>query len=263
MNGHGGDQPARTGGRSATRPQAPAGARPEPIANLVWIDAREAIILHWEAGTAAIRRLASDVPAHHHSTGHVRHEPAPGNASAGPPRTAGESHRLEHLVRFVDEAAGAVPGAGDVLVLGPGTVHERLAERLAALDARSGHARTIATGATGHRTERQLIARLRELAGSPPPRRLRPAPRRTTPVRRASGAVARATTRPFEADVRRHPADDFELDEDDGRAEPDDGSADEMGDELDAESDAEFDAEFGFAGEPVGAGAGPGEPGSA
>jgi hypothetical protein len=242
---HGGERPARTGRRRAT-------PRPEPVASLVWIDAREAIVLHWESDAVTVRRLESDVPAHHHSTGHVRHEPAPGNAGAGPPRTAGESHRIEHLVRFVDEAAGAVPGAGDVLVVGPGTVHERLAERLAAIDARFARTRAIATEAAEHRTERQLIARLRELAGAAPRRRIRPGPRRTAaPIRLASGARPRATPRPFEPGVRHHAAGDLELDEDDGLDEPDEGS------------DEEFDAAIGFAGAAVGAGAGPGEPGSA
>jgi hypothetical protein len=250
---HGGGRPVRAGSPPTARaggPSAPR-SRPEPVANLVWIDAREAIVLHWEAGTASVRRLTSDVPAHHHSTGHVRHDPAPGNAGAGPPRTAGESHRLEHLARFVDEAAGAVPGAGDVLLLGPGTVHERLTERLASLDARSGRTRTIVSRAAGHRTERQLIARLRELAGSTPPRRTRPGSGRTAaPVRRASGAPARAAGRSFEADVRRHAEPELEVDEDDGLEEPDEGG------------DEEFDAAIGFVGVAAGAGAGPGEPGS-
>lgn len=185
---------------------APVHAQSGGVANLVWVDARQAIVLHWEGGSATVRHLESDVPSHHHSTGHVRHEPFVGGPGAGSPRSAGETHRLEHLARFVDHVAAAVPTAGDVLVVGPGTVHERLAERLRALDAHDGADRKVDRQASGPRTERQLIARLRDLAGAPPRRRARPNPFRAWAlVRRASGALGRVARRPFDRDARRRP----------------------------------------------------------
>jgi hypothetical protein len=36
---------------------------------LVWIDAREAVIVHWSDDVVQVERLHSDVPAHHHATG--------------------------------------------------------------------------------------------------------------------------------------------------------------------------------------------------
>ena len=186
---------------------APVDDPADATTTLVWVDAREAIVLRWERGAIAVARRESDVPSHHHSTGHVRHDPSPGSGSAGPPRTAGESHRLEHLARFVDELAGALPVEGDVTVIGPGTVHERLAERVRDLDTRHGHRRTVESEASGPATERQLIARLRGLAGSPAPRRIRAHPNRsTTPSRRASGAPATGPGRPAARAPRRRPA---------------------------------------------------------
>jgi hypothetical protein len=190
-----------------TRPGATAPTRTRPeVTNLVWIDARKAAVLTWEEGAATVRWLESDVPGHHHSTGHVRHDPAPGGSGGGPPRSAGESHRLEHLARFIDQVASMVPAAGDVLVIGPGTVHEHLAERLHGLDAGHARRRTVGAESCGPSTERQLVARLRGLAGAPARRRTRAtAPRMEARVRRASGALGRASGRAFERDAHRRP----------------------------------------------------------
>ncbi|HSL76351.1 MAG TPA: hypothetical protein VK867_05360, partial [Candidatus Limnocylindrales bacterium] len=55
----------------------PGDARREPASTaLVWIDAREATIVRVSGDGATVRRLESEVPAHHRSTGHVRHEPS-------------------------------------------------------------------------------------------------------------------------------------------------------------------------------------------
>jgi len=185
---------------------APTRTGPAIVTSLVWIDARKAIVLHWEGTSATVQRLESDVPGHHHSTGHVRRDPSAGSGGAGPPRAAGESHRLEHLARFVEEVASAVASTGDVLVVGPGTVHEHLVERLRAWDAGRDGARSIGSEASGPQTERQLVARLRSLAGSPPRRRIRSSPpRMATRIRRASGALGRAAGRALERDARQRP----------------------------------------------------------
>jgi hypothetical protein len=133
---------------------------------LVWIDSREAIIIRWQNNSAEVERVESEVPAHRRATGHVRHDPAIRHGGGGSPQTAGERHRLEHLKRFVVEIANRLPPDDDLLILGPGTVRERLVRHVTDSDARHGRIRDIATEASRPLTERQLIARLRALVGA-------------------------------------------------------------------------------------------------
>jgi hypothetical protein len=107
---------------------------PEPIDSpapraltLVWIDAREGIVVRWIQKAPVLERIESDVPAHHRSTGHVRHDPNVRHGGGGIPQTAGEPHRLEHLARFLDAVADVLPDEDDLMILGPGTVREHLA----------------------------------------------------------------------------------------------------------------------------------------
>jgi hypothetical protein len=65
-----------------------------PALTLVWIDAREAVVVRWVAGTSVVERIESDVPAHHRATGHVRHDPNVRHGGGGVSQTAGEPHRL-------------------------------------------------------------------------------------------------------------------------------------------------------------------------
>lgn len=136
---------------------------------LVWIDAREARIVRWVDDAAKIERLESDVPSHRQSSGHVRHDPSirPGGGG-GTAATSGEPRRLEHLARFLDIVAGHLP-EGDLELIGPGTVHERLATVVR--DADPLGTRRVRVAASPPRTERQLIAELRRLAGHEPRRR--------------------------------------------------------------------------------------------
>lgn len=136
-------------------------ARPS---TLVWIDAREAVILRLDKHRARIARVESEVPAHHRATGHVRHDPGIRHGGGGP-RSAGEPHRIEHLDLFVAGVAGRLAAGDDLLILGPGTVHERLARQLSQIDGRHGDARRIACEASPPMTDRQLVARLRRFAG--------------------------------------------------------------------------------------------------
>jgi hypothetical protein len=138
--------------------------------SLVWIDSRAAVIARWEDDHAIIERLESDVPAHHRTTGHIRHEPGIRHGGGGPPQTAGEPRRLEHLERFVDQVAARLSPA-DLLILGPGTVRERLERHVRDEDERHGRSRIVTTEASPPLTGRQLIARLRHLAGADPRRR--------------------------------------------------------------------------------------------
>lgn len=137
---------------------------------LVWIDAREAVIVQWSNDAAQVERLRSDVPAHHHGTGHVRYDPAVRHGG-GRPQTAGEPHRLEHLRRFVERVADRIATDDDLLIMGPGVVHERLARLVRESDRDHARARTVSCRTSGPATDRQLIARLRLFAGAAPRRR--------------------------------------------------------------------------------------------
>jgi len=163
---------------------------------LVWIDAREAIIVRWEDDGAEVERLESEVPAHHRATGHVRHDPSIRHGGGASPQSAGEPHRIEHLNRFVGNIASRLDADDDLLFLGPGTVHERLARHIAVSDEHHGRHRAIASEASPPMTDRQLIARLRRFMGVEPRRRTVGAYRWSRPPTvRASGQVELAPHR--------------------------------------------------------------------
>lgn len=138
---------------------------------LVWIDERTAILVHWDEGTARVERLESEVPAHHRSTGSVRHDPAIRHGGGGAPQTADDPHRLEHLARFLDAVTDRLPPDDDVLILGPGNVREHLERQVRETDVRQRRDRRITCQASRRLTDRQLIARLREFQGTEPRRR--------------------------------------------------------------------------------------------
>jgi len=139
---------------------------------IVWIDAREAIVVTWHDTEARLERVVSDVPAHHRGTHHVRHDPAMRQGGGGgAPLTTGEPNRLEHLAQFIDEVAARLPDDDDLLIVGPGTVHERLEREVGERDRRHGRQRRVTSEAAPPLTDRQLIARLRHLAGADAPRR--------------------------------------------------------------------------------------------
>jgi hypothetical protein len=165
-----------------------AAASPAPAhrhATLVWIDSREAFVARLTAGEVHLERLESDVPVHHRSTGHVRHDPAiRQGGGGGHPQTAGEPHRVEHLRRFIDVVAEKLAPGDDLLVLGPGTVPEQLERHIAQGDAHHGRDRVVVCEAAATLTTRQLSARLRSFAGvEPPRRRCGPGQTATTPER--------------------------------------------------------------------------------
>lgn len=62
----------------------------------VWIDSRGAVIVRWQDDRPRLERVASEVPAHHRATGHVRHDPGVRHGG-GPPQTAAAPPRLGHL----------------------------------------------------------------------------------------------------------------------------------------------------------------------
>jgi hypothetical protein len=170
---------------------------------IVWIDAREAVIVRWQDAKAHLEQVSSEVPAHHRATGHVRHDPAV-HLGGGPPKAAGEQHRLEHLDQFVNDVADRLPDDDDLLILGPGTVCERLEREVRERDQRHGHDRLLTCEAAPPVTHRQLIARLRHLAGSDAPRRTAGAYRWSEPPpRRPSGQLLLQPRRMVEKAPRR------------------------------------------------------------
>jgi hypothetical protein len=154
---------------TAARPPVPTDAG--QAGALVWIDAREAVIVRWVDGASSVERLESDVPAHRRSTGHVRHDPLTRHGGGGASQTAGEPRRLEHLDRFVDEVVDRLADDGDIVLIGPGTVHERLEARLRVIDLQGRRTRRIIARPADRLTERQLVAQLREHLGASPRRR--------------------------------------------------------------------------------------------
>jgi hypothetical protein len=161
----------------------------EQPSTLVWIDARSATIAQWRDGAVRLAVMSSDVPAHHRSTGHVRHDPS--THHGGGPSTAGEPNRLEHLTRFVELVAQRIPSREPLLILGPGTVRLRLERLVRAADRRRARERGISCQAAPRMSEARLVERLRHFAGADPRRRIAGSYRWAEPaVRLASGQLA-------------------------------------------------------------------------
>ena len=175
---------------TATREEVlPAGNDAIRDCTLVWIDAREAVIARWHSGEVQLERLHSDVPSHHKATGHVRYDPAVGHGGVAP-KDAGEQRRLEHLSRFVDTVATLVPPDDELVILGPGTVRDRLEDRIRETDRHASRTRGVTCQAAPRLTDRQLVVRLRHAAGVDERRRTSGAHGRPqTPARRPSGSV--------------------------------------------------------------------------
>ena len=151
---------------TATRDEAlQAGDAAPRDCTLVWVDAREAIVSRWQAGEIFLAKYRSDVPPHHRATGHVRHDPTVRHGG-GAPHDTGEANRLEHLARFIDAIAGHIDPDDDLVIIGPGTVRDRLEHRIRESDRQAGRARPVTCQAAARMTDRQLIARLREAAGA-------------------------------------------------------------------------------------------------
>lgn len=159
---------------------------------LVWLDADDAILLRWHRGGAAgdgansasaggaggagatIERLSSGVPAHRRATGGLRHNPTFRSGGGAEPDDLVERRRQRLIEQFLRAVADRIPPDDRLVLVGPGQVHERLAAEVRAGDTRHGRDRPVDVASSGPRTERQLVAWLRELAGAAPERR-RPA----------------------------------------------------------------------------------------
>lgn len=138
---------------------------------LVWVDARDAIIVRWADDRATIERLTSDVPGHHKSMGHIRHDPAVRHGGGGSQDKA-DSRRHEYLDRFLRDVARRLPAGTDLTILGPGTVHEHLIASIRAHDVEHREIREIEGRPSARMTDRQLVAMLRRYEDDEAPRRI-------------------------------------------------------------------------------------------
>jgi hypothetical protein len=136
---------------------------------LVWIDAREALLVRWDGTEPHLARLESDVPSRHRSTGHFSYEP-PLRQRGVSAADAGEYRRLEHVRRWLAEVAGHIAPEDDVEVIGPGPMHEQLARLIAEEDRAHVRTRSVERHASRRLTDPQLMARLRQGAGAAPRR---------------------------------------------------------------------------------------------
>ncbi|MFO1539264.1 MAG: hypothetical protein ACKOTZ_02290 [Chloroflexota bacterium] len=143
---------------------------PDP-ATIVWIDSREAIVARLDGDAPAVVRMESAIPAHRTSTGHVAHTPTLRHGGGGSPQDAGELHRQEHIERFLATVTAALPDGERLLILGPGTIRERLEARVRADDRRRRRTRAVTSEAASRTTERRIVERLRAENGALPPRR--------------------------------------------------------------------------------------------
>lgn len=137
---------------------------------LVWMDARRAVVVHWRDDAVSIERFESDVPRQHRSTGHVRHGDS-GRTHAGPPRSAGDTHRLEHLRRFIEQIRGQLATGDQLAICGPGPVAVQLVRAIHDDDHHHDRRRQVVYRRAAAMTDKQLVAEVRRLAGSVPQRR--------------------------------------------------------------------------------------------
>lgn len=153
-----------------TEEEGPTRTAAPTTATVVWVDGSHAIVARW-AGGPIVERLESDVPSHHRSTGHVRHDPTVRHGGGGAVSDQVERDRLRHRAAHLRRVARLVPATGDVMLLGPGQARLELERAIAAADRRRGHPRPIGSQASGRLTERELVARLRAAVGEAPARR--------------------------------------------------------------------------------------------
>jgi hypothetical protein len=157
---------------AVTRDRVPAASSAAATSGhtVVWIEAENAVIVSWRDGNATIERLASDVPARRRSVGHIRHDPLVRHGG-GEAQAAGEPHRRELLARFVETVRARLPEADELSILGHGPVREHLERRIREEDRVHGRDRPVSGEASPPLTDRQLVARVRRLAGHEAPRR--------------------------------------------------------------------------------------------
>jgi hypothetical protein len=120
-------------------------------------------VLEWGPDGVVHRELIDSlVPGRHRATGRPPTQDRPSS----------EGHRDERMRVFFAQVSAAVPIEEDLLLVGDGEVVEHLADQIRSLDHDRGITRRIGLEKSGPMTDRQLIARIRDFAGSPARRTL-------------------------------------------------------------------------------------------
>ncbi len=150
---------------------------------LVWIDSHEAIVVRWAEDQARIERIVSVIPPPHPTNHHVRHDPAIRHGGGGASE-AEASRRETYLARFLKVVTAGLPDDADLTVLGPGPTHQRLVTSVRSSDTTHRRGRWVESRTSSRKTDRQLVALLREIEGDEAPRRAagRPHPSRSGPL---------------------------------------------------------------------------------
>lgn len=204
--------PATTASRSPERKAAaPA------TATLVWIDGKLAILARWD-GEPTILRFWADIPKRHRSVGHVHRDPGVRHGGGGPVEDHMERVRAERERAFLAEVEAAIAASDDLVIIGPGVIHEHLAHRMLEHDRQHRRGRTIRSEHSDNLTEHQIVARLRTIVGADPPRGRRPSGRTATgrpgTRRPGPGTVGGGKARAIRPRDLPPPIDDWDTDED-------------------------------------------------
>jgi hypothetical protein len=168
--------------------------------SLVWIDGKKAIVARWD-GATSIHHLTANIPKRHRSVGHVHRDPGVRHGGGGPVEDHMERVRAERERAFLAEVETALAPEDELVIVGPGVIHEHLAHRVVEHDRQHRRTRTVRSEAADNLTEHQVVARLRALAGADAPRGRRPsrsAATARTGKRRAMTARSAKPPRPRE-----------------------------------------------------------------
>jgi hypothetical protein len=129
----------------------------------IWISSASATVLRWAPeGIVSREVIESLVPGRHRSTGRPPTEDHP----------AGEGHRDERMRVFFNQISAAVAVEDDLLLIGDGEVVDHFAEQVRSHDRGHNAKRRVELVKSGPMSEPQLVARIREFAGSPARRTL-------------------------------------------------------------------------------------------
>jgi hypothetical protein len=142
---------------------------------LVWIDGEAAVLARWD-GDATIRRIRAAIPPRHRSTGHLHRDPTVRHGGGGPVEDNLARARAEHERAFLARVEEAIPAGDELVIIGPGVIHEHLAHRIAEHDRQHRRTRSVRSDPADHLTEHQIVARLRAIVGAPPRRGRRRVP---------------------------------------------------------------------------------------
>jgi hypothetical protein len=135
------------------------------------MDTQQALIARWR-GEPVVERFESGVPPKRPPVGSIRRGPARPFGGGRVPGHGTEGRHLERLRDYFALLAGLLSDLDAIEVAGRGSSYEQLADLLRRLAARRDGEVQITTRPAARRpTERQMVARLREMVGAQLPRR--------------------------------------------------------------------------------------------